>query len=1672
LRVPPTPIEVAPDVLARIQELYDRGLNLQAWRTALEAGPLRHWAGSARTLAGRLAANLGAPRLSSVLHWLAWRADKRNPDFVAYHAYGLLHRRGPMAAWEFLGEFGEPPGSGNPDGLMHLWSIHGMVAAHLRDFQTAHDCYRRASERAPDNPWVMVLLCHILEVEDRYEEALEAGWQSLRQRPFYRPGVQAVAHVLQLLDRDGEALELLSQAAQKIENVALVQQLASLQMDRRMYAEAAANLDRCEELAPLMEPHVRTGILNQRIALACYRRDLEAVLRHAKKAKDPYHGELVKRIQAGHGVRAVRLGVPFVRQHHLTCAPATLSALSRFWNRPAEHLEIAEAICYDGTPAHSERLWAETNGWLAQEFTITWEAAVTLLDRGIPFTLTTSEATSAHLQAVIGYDELRQTLWIRDPFFYYTTEFQVGPLLERYQATGPRGMVMVARERAELLDGIKLPDREMYDDLHVVQRALAEHRRTDAAAKYEAMQQACPGHRLTLAARRALAAYDDNTPALLECLDELLKQFPKDGNLNLTKLGCLRDLAHREARLKMLAEMCAGPEADPVFWLHYGQELRADAREQKRAAAWMRQALRARPTDPDMVSAWADLLWDRRSFEQATKYYRLAACLGDRREHFARNYFLACRHLRQTEAAVAFLGTRERRLGSKSAAPTITLAESLQYLARSGEAFEALERAATHSPQDGALRLFGADFYGRFARFETAELWLNLARDRAPLVAWHRCAATVAGYKNEKGAALSHWREVARLDPLNYEAARAIAALLAETEGVAKALQFLDETCHRFPFACPLLSLRIEWLQNNGDPVPPLREFLKVNPVNTWAWRELALQCASRRWIDEAMQAAIEAVRLEPQGSYNHSVLGDVLLQAGRIAEARQEFREAIRLEVDNVHAIANFVGQAPTVSARRTALAEIAEELRRQVIFSDALFAYQNAARGVLSADEVLQLLRDAHGTRPDLWQSWSVLAGQLRDMGAHDEAASVTKAATERFPLIPRLWVDKARVEQARLNAVEQMGALRKALEISPAYNEASRELASLHERENDLALARGVLEQALVATPLDGQTHAQLGFVLWKAGERQKAVERVRQAVQLLPALEWGWNLLREWARELGQPQLALEAARELTERRGGEARSWLLLAKCQDVRAAGGEALAALDRALALDARFDEAHDYRAFVLASLGRFEEALRACDPPELQPVPAQLKFRSAWIEAHRGNLAGAIAKARIALAEHPEFYGGWQLLSDWCVQTEQADEAVQAAERMAQLAPLDPVPLGYLGELKLKLGDREGATTAFERAFRLEPDYEYAGYQLFHIHLEAKAYKKCESTLAILGRRGENERTLCAFVELAAARQQYDEGVALFKRLCEHAGANQWHLSRAANALDSSGRGRRVRNVLQEQVALDRVNPAVAEFWVEREIAANNWSLHKRLASLQGNGEAGRRAVFRYLDGLGDALRVSTDVFRKLRLRHHARRVVGDHREWFRADVEGWGKVGYVLTCAGRADPVIEWLSDWKQRPNAESWMLYNLSVMLQRARQDNEAYEVIRHAVELRHTAELYIVFRLWAAFEEALRHNRAAAEQHLTALSAEAITDERRPLFEMSKLLIEATADGVNRKQMLTTIKSRLREAFNRRRPYQADAYTKRAYLRFLDKVSHHLAATNLWLWGRWFYWLDG
>src|SRR5690606_3622078 len=94
------------------------------------------------------------------------------------------------------------------------------------------------------------------------------------------------------------------------------------------------------------------------------------------------------------------------------------------------------------------------------------------------------------------------------------------------------------------------------------------------------------------------------------------------------------------------------------------------------------------------------------------------------------------------------------------------------------------------------------------------------------------------------------------------------------------------------------------------------------------------------------------------------------------------------------------------------------------------------------------------------------------------------------------------------------------------------------------------------------------------------------------------EWGWDTLPRWLAEFERQSEVVDLAREITTVWPGEARSWLILSRVLPDGEASDEALAALDRAIALNPCLIEAHDLKAERLTEAGRFDEALAACRP------------------------------------------------------------------------------------------------------------------------------------------------------------------------------------------------------------------------------------------------------------------------------------------------------------------------------------------------------------------------------------------------------------------------------------------------------------------------------------------
>jgi len=1577
------------------RSLLEQGLYLQAWEASKAHGDIMAWRGcEAQILGGRLLAHLGAHRGAAILHLRAHRSNRNNAAAAYFRGARIFNTRGPFRVWKFLASLPDFP-EARPSDQGDLLALRARALAVLRDFRRAEPLVDQAISLAPDRAWLWCEKAEILRAWDRNDEAMAHAEHALGLTPHYRPAVHLMAQLLQAANRDHDSLALLKAADEQLESGSITCQLAGLQMELEDYSAALESWRRARDRHPLADPDVKSWI-DGRLADACYYAGLPAeAAEHARQVDSDFYRGFAGRLSDNFSPRRVILSVEFVAQHHLTCAPATLSALSRYWKVAVDHDQLAAEICYEGTQDHVERDWAERQGFIAKEFRVTWEAARELIDRGVPFTLTTVETSSAHLQCVIGYDLLRETLILREPSHRVHGEMTVEWLLGRYAPFGPRGMVILPGGEAHRLEGLSLPDEESYDAYYRFQRALEVHDRAAADQELGWLTANDPCHRLTLTARRRLAAYDGDTTAELQAVSQLIELYPKCANFLWGKSLLLGRTAGGLIELPdFLRQLATDSSAEPVFWRDWGRELGKDGRRLREARRYLSLALRVQPCDADNLAEFAGSLWNERQFETATEIYRFAACLPGGGERYGRSYFLAARHVRRTDEALAFLRARFEELGGASVQPARALYFALSVLDRNWEGLALLEEALALRPNDGELLLFTADEFARHGYRDRAGEVLEAARGRASGSAWLRTAAGIAGYQCDLGGALALWRGILEAEPLAADALREVARLLAETGGRASVLEFLEERIARFSHYLPLLELHVEWLKAGAPEKaePVIRQALAVNPGNAWMKRELASNLAEQRRFDEAIAEAREAVEIEPHVAASHGILGQVLELSGEMAGAAEAYRAAIRLSVDYIWGIRGLFSVSPRFQEKGAAVEFVRRELARQVVFGDSLFAFREEAFSVLNAEALLETLREAHAARQDLWSAWIALVQQLIDMKRLDEALELALKAAEIYPLIPRCWFELALVHRARGEWEQERSAFSGALALNPAWGVVRRGLADSHTRQGDFSQARAVLEQGVAFSPLDAHNRGCLADVLWHLGEKEKALESLQQALRLDPDYQWAWDAFARWSVELGREDGGLELARELTISRAGEARSWLRLAHTLGPLALD-EKLAALERAETIEPRNPDIFDVRAVALAAAGRFDEALAACRPPVFgNSPPMTLLGRAAWLQAERGEVATAIENMQRAVRLFPNYYWGWNCLAEWQADQGKLAEALEAARHMERLAPRGIVPLGYIGNLQLQLGQAQEAEATFRKAFELDPGYEYAGRQLFESQLKKREFAEARKTLSIMELHHPGPATEAKLVQWYCASQKKAEALAALRVLCFTPAHGTQALRRATEYFTPAAWRGEPEKVFNEVLEAPGVNPEVGMLWVEAFAAREAWSLQNRLFQLPASSPIGRAARFAFLQAAAGAKKDKAVLS-----------LVSRDGEALREDASCWGQVGYALTTLKRYTRVIEWMQDWRQRTDAQPWMLHNLSLAFRNRGQDREAYEVCLHAVTLRedHTTLDHQVFLAW---DEALEGNLLSARHRLKISRLDTLQPYYQVILRLARAMV--------------------------------------------------------------------
>ncbi len=1571
---PAGPQPAAAD-LASIQFLYDHGRSYDAYRATLRFAPMRDWQDpEARVLAGRLAHHLGAPQMADSLMLLAWR---RSPEHLHARYFGiraLLSRRGPLEALHAIERYPVPV----EDPVIHAeWlALKGHILGAFRDFARAEKLLAEARRIAPDHHWIALEAASLLGMQDRVDEALQEATRGFTLQPLHPGATLAQAQILLLLARDDEAIGVLQAGMQTIQSSSIAAFLASLLTERERYTEALQAWEFCQVLMPMIEKPAQAWLYSHLSHMQYLLGNLEESKRLAKASGDPLLDELVSRLDdvPSDKHKRLKIDVPFIKQHHVTCVPTTMAMLGRYWGEDLEHLAIAEQITYGGTATHRERQWAEAHGWIVREFTVSWDSAVALLDRGVPFTLTTAGGDVGHEQAIAGYDTHRRTLLIRDPSTPGMREVDFESLLKAEKSLGPRAMIMVPQSERHRVDGIELPEANERDVLHRILIALDKHDRDEAQRVAQPLLSA-PENRVAHLARQTLAMYDHDVVALLRSVDEELALFPNDTQLLMQKQRCLAELSRSGERTELLHQLAGGQNAHPIFIRIYAEALSDSAAEHDAVLIYLRRYLRNVALDPEGLRVMAHVEWAAQRFDEATALYRLAASLAETNESMASSYFIAASLSGKQEEALEFLRDRAWRASAHSSLPARTLFWALEQLFRVDEAFEGLQKAMEARPDDGDLVLFAADWYARFSRPGVDDL-LRKAEPITRKADFLATRAAIFGYRGDLQKSLADWMQVFELQPLSTEAHQAICQTLEQVEGKQAVIRFLEKLIERFPGYRPAHSL-LAGATRDSDPVHHERAVLRlieIAPNDAWAHRELAIHCANSGRFDEALAEAARAEEIAPAEPSGRTVRGRVLMLAGRNDEARAAFLEALDLVADEPYAIA-FVGATAADGKERERIHEnLFDKLITKTVYGEGLLGWFDVARNNIAPPRLLELVTAAVTRRPDLWQAHSITIMQLIAMQQLPDAVARAEQATSRFPLQPALWMNAAAAYRATGDQEKEAAALETALRLNVTNSEAATELAMLLQRRKEHDRGIAVLSAAAAAAPLDPIVHWMLGAAHWMRGEKDEALKRVARAAKLAPDKGGVWDDLRFYSTEAKQPDLPVRTAAELVEEKPGNPMAWLALAATEeDIDAR----LTAIQRAIDVDPASETAYDRKAIALTEAGRFTEALEACAGPRADRRPSlALRGREAWVRFHQGDTEGAIGKMTAILRDEPNYGWGWYQLCQWYSAGNDKEKYRAAAKELARVSPDSALSWNHLGEAEIVNKNIKGAEDCFRKALDLDPGNVFASLSMIDVHLDAKRIARASELLEQSEPITRHPAFKLKRLEIAIRRKKSDEVTKVMTDMAADASLDPDMVQQAITRMRQTGHEGDLRQILEWASRSAEMNPAAAAEHVRDMLERSN--VNDALALIETmrvkqEEPAAHAAAMSFLDvTAGRRDKKWLDAFGNRFPR------------WATDDTEIWGMVGYVRVVLHQFHSCVSSMQDWPNRKGVRPAMLLNLGLAYRSIDQDESAAKVNEFALQLPED-QTTDEHRVWVALDAALAGNYERADKRISAIS---------------------------------------------------------------------------------------
>jgi tetratricopeptide (TPR) repeat protein len=826
-----------------------------------------------------------------------------------------------------------------------------------------------------------------------------------------------------------------------------------------------------------------------------------------------------------------------------------------------------------------------------------------------------------------------------------------------------------------------------------------------------------------------------------------------------------------------------------------------------------------------------------------------------------------------------------------------------------------------------------------------------------------------------------------------------------------------------YDWAWHAVQLWSERLESPDEPAELVRELTRDRAGDPRVWLRLARMLHHPRYNDEVLAALDRATALDPKNVEAHDLKAERLAEMGKYDAALA-------------------AAQPPELAA------ELPFVLQGRV-------AWVEARRGNYAA--AIPPMQALVAVDPTYLWGWHQLAEWYNETG---RSQNYLEAASELVRLQPGHPVAMMMRGEAKLQTGDREGGksdLREALKTSPGYSHAAAVLFDACLADDELREARQVLAvlQEHAAGPEVAVKQIQLAL---RQDDEESAIRAFGEVCEAAGQSPYPVQSALNELKEAGLAERAYRAMRE-TWQGGGPFQPWVPIfwVDSPEGRAAEpGERLRAAEAAIKAYPKFMPGHDCKAEQLALSGRYDEAVAACKPAELDPLPIELRGRIAWIENRRGDRNKAITIMRQLVTENPNFILGWRQLAAWYDASGRHRECLEACEQFVKLEPSNPVAYVYRGESRRSMADRRGALADFQRAFELDPTFEAAGLNLITEQLATGDVAGAARTLTAVSEHADGPIVRLRAVQVACRQGDADAALARFRTLAQDPEATRGILRDAVIAFDAEGWTAKLTDELKELAFTPDGTPEVAGLWAERTTAAGTpEAVSDRLPELlAANPRAGREVTLAYIWALADTGKPVQGAVTK-------------YSEVLRADSTAWARAGAALVATGNLAHAAAWLADWRDRDEVEAWMLRPLALAYRGLDQDDKALEVCRAAVKLGGPDDILADFRVWLALELALAGQIDETSALVARVDTVTVPDGTRLVLAMAEAVVMVARAGRGGKSAaLAEAKDHLRSAASACNPGGFPAGAGRAYRRVVKKLASDTGTLPAKLWAFW------